>query len=353
MARPFLILSPRFLSNAFSRTPNSSWETRNGSAKIPRTSLPATHPSEPHVLSALKAWRTSFFNWPFTEEESKLSSSHALKYKSGHFKDLPASKKTILWLTDSANMVTFLTKGSTKPAIQRVILEVFKDMRSLALNIVPVHISRNDMRIQDADAGTRFFDPDDWSLDAKTFQRIRGQKIVSLDVFAHISNSRAERFFPYGKCPQSSGTDAFIQSWETEHWAWVCPPTNLIVDAIKKICSTCMNAFLVVPCWKTAAFWPYLCPDGEHLLQQASRLRVCRPYVIRGKHCDYRLLQGYMAFPFLAVEIRSDDAGYITAAGVISVLKELAVLYKHALSTLPFVVGPCFPRQHPFYPSHY
>ena len=94
----------------------------------------------------------------FTEEESRMSSGHRELLTVRHALDkeavfavLEPGKRTILWLTDSANMVTFLTKGSTKPAIQKEILEVFKKIKKLAISIIPVHVSRKDYRIQLAD----------------------------------------------------------------------------------------------------------------------------------------------------------------------------------------------------------
>ena len=58
----------------------------------------------------------------------------------------------------------------------------------MSLTVVLVHVSRNDYRIQLADEGTRYFDPDDWSVDSRSFERFTRGKTVMLDVFAHSSN---------------------------------------------------------------------------------------------------------------------------------------------------------------------
>ena len=60
------------------------------------------------------------------------------------------------WLTDSENIVTFLTKGSSKPAIQATVLEIFKLSRHLMVDIIPIHLRRSDYRVQVADYGSRF-----------------------------------------------------------------------------------------------------------------------------------------------------------------------------------------------------
>lgn len=70
-----------------------------------------------HMGSA--KWVISFFKEnslkPKASCPAAITVKHALKYKEAEFKKLEDNKKTILWLTDSANMVAFLTKGSTKP----------------------------------------------------------------------------------------------------------------------------------------------------------------------------------------------------------------------------------------------
>ena len=191
--------------------------------------------------------------------------------------------------------------------------------RNMKLTIKPVHISRNDYRIQLADEGTRYFDPDDWSVDTRSYERFTKDKTISLDIFAHSSNKRSHRFFSFGKCPGSAGTDAFAQDWSTKDWAWVCPPTNLIVDTLKKILATRMKAVMVIPCWQTATFWPYICPDGVHLHAAATRLVMARPYIVRGKFCESRLMEGYTSFEFMIIDIESHGQGYVAESGHIRV----------------------------------
>lgn len=220
---------------------------------------------------SIKGTKGFFLQRQFSETESVMSSGmrelltvlHALQYKEAIFKEMQPDKRMILWLTDSAIMVTFLTKGSTKPHVQRVILDILRRLHKIGAAIKPIHISREDFRIQVADEGTRFFDADDWSIDRASYIKYTVGKRIAADIFVHASNSKAEIFFSYGKCPGTSGVDAFTQDWGFKEWAWVCPPTNLVIETIKKIAQTRMKAVLIVPKWQTADFWPYLCPDGQ------------------------------------------------------------------------------------------
>ena len=310
---------------------SSFFQGRNWYGKAPDCIIAGDASNKASCSYGVKNLPRFYLQKKFSEEEGQLSSGHrelltvrhALDHKRAEFEALKPEERTILWLTDSANMVAFLTKGSTKPAIQEEILTIFKKMQALSLTVVPIHVSRKDYRIQLADEGTRYFDPDDWSLDSRSFDRLTKDREISLDVFAHTSNRRAEKFFSYGKCPETAGVDAFAQSWTSEQWAWVCPPTNLVREAFKKILKTKMKAILVVPCWQTANFWPYICPDGKHLQEEAVKLVMAQPYIIRGKYCESRLMEGYTSFQFMIIYIMSRGHGFRARSGNISVVRQL------------------------------
>ena len=248
-----------------------------------------------------------FLQVKFNEQERGLSSGHrelltikyALQERKTLFRDLPS--KSVLWLTDSPNMTAFLTKGSTKRHIMPDILEVYKLARSLDLRLIPVQISREDYRIQEADHGTRFFDPDDWAVDFPSFQRLTEKRswTVTVGLFSHYSNKKCDKFYSFGRAPHTSGVDAFSQSWNNEV-AWVCPPTSLVIQAIRKIGVSRMRAILVVPAWPSSIFWSFLFPDGERAQRMTKDLVMFRTFVLRGQYCDNKLMQGHTKFPFLA-----------------------------------------------------
>ena len=255
-----------------------------------------------------------------SEEEGKLSSGHrelltvkvTLEKKKNLLKSLQSS--TFLWLTDSTNMVSFLTKGSTKRHILPVIMDVFRAARDLQIRILPVHISREDYRIQAADEGTRYFDPDDWGVDIPSFQCLTQDKMPTVDLFAHYSNRKVEKFYSYGKAPHSSGTDAMAQCWDQEV-AWLCPPTAMVIESFKKACHSTMEAFVVVPAWPSATFWSFLFPDGRRAHEACKYVKVFQPFILRGQHCQNRLLQGRTDFPFLLMFIKTDGSGYRFRSG--------------------------------------
>ena len=258
----------------------------------------------------------------FTAEESSLSSGHrellaVLKtlQELGTTGDRhPFQDNHILWLTDSSNLCAFLSKGSKKPSIQADVLLVHWICHDLSIRLTPVHLKRDDYRIQAADGGSRFFDPDDWALDRSSFRLLTADLRIDTDLFAHTSNAKAARFFSYGLCPRTSGVDAFTQDW-SDMIAWACPPVNLIIPTVKKICFTRMSGILVVPLWRSALFWTTLLPDGRHFIPQCWKVIKIHPHIVRGRYCYNPLMQGSTAFPFLAVYFVSAGTGYHCTSG--------------------------------------
>ena len=258
-----------------------------------------------------------------SEEETKLSSGQrelltvlrALQQDKEFFATL--KNETVIWLTDSTNLVSFLTKGTTKMSIQQQVLQVFQLLSEYKIRLVPIHLRRTDFRIQWADEGSREFDPDDWSVDAKSYKELTRSWTPTVDLFTHSTNRKCKKFYSYGDAPYSAGIDAFSQSWENE-LAWICPPVYLIPEALKKIENTKMMAILVVPVWKAAAFWPLLFPDGKHGVECCVSIRLFRPHVVRGQFCQNKLMQGRTAFPFLAVYMRSAGEGHTHRSGAVT-----------------------------------
>ena len=210
---------------------------------------------------AVSGARNLFHQSVFSQEESGFSSGHrellavktTLEAMSASF-DRGSS---VFWLTDSENLVTFLTKGSSKKAIQNTVIDIFRLCRSLLLDIIPIHLKRSDYRIQVADYGSRFYDPDDWACDSASFEHLTVHWPATIDLFAHFTNAQVPRFYSFGNAPHTSGIDAFSHSWDNEI-AWCCPPVSLVIPALKKIASSNMQAILIVPAWRSAQFWVFL-----------------------------------------------------------------------------------------------
>jgi len=128
----------------------------------------------------------------------------------------------VYWLTDSENLVRFLTKGSRKKHIQQEVFRVILLCQKLRIRVIPIHLRREDPRIQIADSGSKDCDTDDWAVDLHTFRELNQSKDFTIDLFASDKNNKCTRFFSNYFCTGTNGIDAFCHSWEGEVRCPVC-----------------------------------------------------------------------------------------------------------------------------------
>ena len=138
-----------------------------------------------------------FFQTLFSEEEISLSSGHRelLTLKKAILSNLVPPSTSIVWYTDSSNLVSFWEKGSSKIDIQFDVIETLLYCKDQNIELHVLHLPREDPRIAAADAGSRFFDKDDWGIDEASFSVLQFRYLPSgftLDPFAIPSNARIQ-----------------------------------------------------------------------------------------------------------------------------------------------------------------
>lgn len=256
---------------------------------------------------SIKSEDKFFFIGNLSEDQIKLSSGHrellAVKLS------LEAKLKNsgpwdtwtnVFWLTDSQNLVVFLSKGSTKLPIQNTVLEVLALSNLLRIRILPIHLRREDPRIAMADAGSRVRDSDDWSIDSWSYNQLNLQfGPFTLDLFADSSNAKTKKFFSDFLCPHSSGINAFAHSWDKET-LWVCPPVSKIVQVLRKLKESNCKGVLVIPKWQTADFWPFIL-DLQQQKTIFQKISEIHPTIIQNQRA-LSPLNGKTSFSFLAIQ---------------------------------------------------
>ena len=83
-------------------------------------------------------------------------------------------------------------------------------------------------------------------------------------LFADAYNHQIDRIHSRFWCPGTLAVDTFTVNWEDEI-CWLVPPLYLVTRALKHAEHCKAKGTLVVPLWKSAVFWPVVCPDGVHL----------------------------------------------------------------------------------------
>jgi hypothetical protein len=246
-----------------------------------------------------------YFRGILNEDERMLSSGHrellavakTMEYyeQTGTF----TTKATnIYWLTDSQNLVTFLTKGSGKRHIQKDVFQIMIRCKRLNTRIIPIHLLRDDPRIKIADDGSKTTDTENWQVDDQTFQRNRTRFKFTIDLFASDRNSKCQRFYSNFFCPGTSGIDAFSHSWDDEV-AWICPPIQEIIRIVRRLKTSRTTGILFVPKWKTADYWVEIFNNEGRLLWPFNYMETCRPFIIQGTYNPHSPFAGKTKFEFL------------------------------------------------------
>jgi hypothetical protein len=244
-------------------------------------------------LSAFEAQQSSGYR-------ELMTLKHALEFLSGSRTEVHL-QKTIYWMTDSENLVSFLTKGSMKTAIQEEVVKVLQQARHLNLTIVPIHLRREDPRIKIADAGSKSLDSDNWSIHSQDFAMLALEfGPFTVDLFADDTNHKVGKFYSEFFTPLAAGVDALAHDWSNEH-CWVCPPVKLLIKVIRKIRQQSCSGVLIAPEWHTGKFWPFIMKADGHPVSPFKRVIRFRPYIIQNGDARSSL-RGRPHFAMLALE---------------------------------------------------
>ena len=171
----------------------------------------------------------------------------------------------VKWFTDNQSVQFIVMHGSRHLHLQDGAMSIFEICMSFALKLEVEWLPRS--RNERADYISRIVDFDDWKIDPAIYvylDSLWGPHTV--DCFASFYNSQTPRFFSRFWNPGSEAADAFTVSWYGEV-CWMVPPLHLVCRVLKhaRVCSAVGT--LIVPAWKSAPYWPLLCPDGVHLAE--------------------------------------------------------------------------------------
>jgi hypothetical protein len=234
-----------------------------------------------------------------TPEEQKLASGHrellsVLRTLQTWNKKKARYGARIFWITDSENVTSFLKKGSSKKHIQIVVFEIFVLMRKTDIFILPIHLRREDPRIQLADNGSKQKDSDNWSIDEWTFEKIKREYGLEFDLFASVSNRRLPRFASLYYEEGTEGVDAFSLNWSELGMLWICPPCSALIQVARRIKNTKgIKGLIIMPDWPTAAFMHFYKNEFFELVQRL------RPYIIQNEEARGTPLFGKVNFDML------------------------------------------------------
>ena len=166
--------------------------------------------------------------------------------------------KTIFWYTDNYACSLITRKGSNKPKLHDLALEIHKisSTHNIDLNVCWIPREEN----KEADRLSKQVDYDYWFITKDLVKMLTNKwDKVTIDRFASHTNKKTQRFNSKYICPGSEGVNAFSVDWSNENNLLV-PPVYLIPKTIKHFMSSkySAKAILVCPYWPSSTFWPLL-----------------------------------------------------------------------------------------------
>ena len=210
------------------------------------------------------------------------------------------SEKSIYWATDSKNAVHFILKGSRRPSIQEMVFEICLLTTYLNLDIIPLHLLREDPRIELADLGSKTPDSDNWSIDSLSFSELNEKFDFSTDVFAAHDNAKLPRFLSLYYHPNALATDAFAVNWDSLGCMWLCPPISLLIKTHRKIIRTNCSGVICFPVWTTATFYNFFLDQQGNPKPPYKLVKLWHPYIIQNEGARGTALFGRVPFQFMA-----------------------------------------------------
>ena len=109
-----------------------------------------------------------------------------------------------------------------------------------------------------ADEISKISDSDNWEISQELFNYLNSLwGPFQVDRFASYENHKLGRFYTRHWTPGTAGVNALAYDWgDCLNW-WV-PPVRLVSSTLRHIVACRARGTLIVPCWKSALFWPLL-----------------------------------------------------------------------------------------------
>lgn len=166
----------------------------------------------------------------------------------------------VKWFTDNQGVKSISAKGSMNRELQDIAYSIFRICMSESIYLEMEWIPRSEN--EKSDYLSRIVDYDDWGISFAILGMIQNRfGALEIDWFASNYNKKLPIFYSRFWNPSCAGIDAFAEFWGN-HFGLFVPPITVIYRVIKKMIVDRVYGVIVLPCWKSAVFWPFLCPNG-------------------------------------------------------------------------------------------
>lgn len=182
----------------------------------------------------------------------------------------------ILIRTDNTTALSYINKmGSVQhPELNDLARLIWQWCESKNIVIFASYIKSEDN--WQADRASRILPPEtEWSLNIDAFKVIeRNFGTPEIDLFASANNHKCKKYVSWYRDSGAYGIDAFTLDWSTFYF-YAFPPFALISRVLQKILNEKADGIIVVPLWKSQAWYPLflkLIKHSQIILKPRSNL---------------------------------------------------------------------------------
>ena len=152
----------------------------------------------------------------------------------------------------------FFSVGCPITELHDLAVKMFKFSLSNSVSFQVQWIPRSEN--EKVDYLSRLVDPDDWSLNLQLF-KILSNMWGPFDIgrMSDHLNAQLPRFNSKFWCPGTEAVDCFTKNWSYLN-NWICSPPALVPFVFKHMETCNAKGVVLVPEWKSAPFWPIICP---------------------------------------------------------------------------------------------
>jgi len=128
------------------------------------------------------------------------------------------------------------------------------------------------------------YDRNDWLLRPSIFSQLRAEYgPLDMDLFASRLNAQLPLFAAWDPQPGALWTDSFSHTWDTRLVFYANPPFAIIQKVLRKILQDRATVLLILPLWRSAAWWPLLI----HLLLRYTPLPRVNDLFLPGHRANH------------------------------------------------------------------
>ena len=180
---------------------------------------------------------------------------------------------------DNQAAVDIIVNGSRRPNLHAMAVDIYLNCKKLNITLYAEWKPRNHPLLVHADWGSRMFDQSSYSLNFESFYAMLEffKFDIDVDAMADYWNRKCSVYFSRFPDPHSKAVNFFAQGLSRSLKYYCFPPPSLYTAVVLHMASHEVSGLILVPVWKSAAYWSNVVPDGQHLAFWAKRFLIFRP----------------------------------------------------------------------------